>query len=134
SANSLGIEKPHDLYTIARTGRSRWPSDQRTYVMVRDLVSVVIPSYNMNWCVTRAIASCQAQSMAVNEIIVVDDCSTDNTEAVVRDLMARDPRIKYFKLQKNGGHLAALRFGAREAVSDWVALLDADDELTPDSI
>jgi glycosyltransferase involved in cell wall biosynthesis len=97
-------------------------------------VSVVIPSYNMDWCVTRAVSSCQAQSLAVDEIIIVDDCSTDNTEAVVRDLMTRDPRIKYFRQEKNGGHLAALRFGALQAASDWIALLDADDELTPNSI
>jgi glycosyltransferase involved in cell wall biosynthesis len=72
--------------------------------------------------------------MAVNEIIVVDDCSIDNTEAVVRDLMARDPRIRYCRPQKNGGHLAALTLGARKTDSEWVALLDADDELTPNSI
>ena len=97
-------------------------------------VTVVIPTYNMAWCIARAVNSCQTQSLPVSEIIVVDDCSSDNTEAVVRDLMIRDPRIRYFRLQENQGHLAALRLGTREAVSDWVALLDADDELTPNSI
>jgi glycosyltransferase involved in cell wall biosynthesis len=72
--------------------------------------------------------------MPMDEIVIVDDCSTDNTEVVVRDLMVRDPRIRYYKLQKNGGHLAALSFGANKAVSDWIVLLDADDELTPTSI
>jgi glycosyltransferase involved in cell wall biosynthesis len=113
----------------------------------------------MGWCLPRAVNSCRAQSIAVDEIIVVDDCSTDNTEAVVTQLRAHDARIRYFKLAKNGqtgrsvfphpaftktlssspteetcGHLAALKFGAQKAVSDWVALLDADDELTHDSI
>jgi len=72
--------------------------------------------------------------MAVDEIIVVDDCSTDNTEAVVRDLMIRHPRIKYCRPEKNGGLLAALRFGMKHAVSDWIALLDGDDQLLPNSI
>jgi glycosyltransferase involved in cell wall biosynthesis len=51
--------------------------------------------------------------MAVEEIIIVDDCSTDDTEAVVRDLMTRDPRIKYHRWLKNRKQLAALSFGAR---------------------
>src|SRR5262249_1637077 len=93
-------------------------------------VAVIIPSYNMGWCVVRAVKSCQTQSLPVNQIIVVDDCSTDNTEAVVRDLMGRDPRIMYCKPQKNVGHLAALTLGALKTDSEWVALLDADDELT----
>jgi glycosyltransferase involved in cell wall biosynthesis len=102
--------------------------------MTRDSVSVVIPAYNMDWCVARAVISCQAQTMAVSEIIIVDDCSIDDTQAVVRDLMSRDPRIMYCRPQENGGHLAALNLGARIATSAWIALLDADDELTPNSI
>lgn len=45
-----------------------------------------------------------------------------------------DPRIRYFRLTRNAGHLGALKFGAQQAASDWIALLDADDELTPNSI
>src|SRR5262249_21245002 len=97
-------------------------------------VSVVIPTYNMAVCVTRAIASCQVQTHPVTEIIVVDGCSPDDTETVIRSLMRDDPRIRYCRPQANGGHLASLRFGAARAVSEWVALLDADDALTPTSI
>jgi glycosyltransferase involved in cell wall biosynthesis len=88
----------------------------------------------MDWCVTRAIKSCQIQSLSVDEIIVVDDCSIDKTETVVQSLMNTDPRIKYWKLGENSGHLAAITFGANKATSNWVALLDADDELTSNSI
>jgi glycosyltransferase involved in cell wall biosynthesis/SAM-dependent methyltransferase len=105
-----------------------------TCVMPLGSVSVVIPSYNMDWCVTRAIYSCQSQSLAVEEIIVVDDGSTDDTEVVVTNLMKQDQRIRYYRLETNAGHLAALRVGAQAAASDWIALLDADDELTPNSI
>jgi glycosyltransferase involved in cell wall biosynthesis len=97
-------------------------------------VAVVIPTYNMAWCIPRAVKSCQTQSLPVSEIIIVDDCSTDNTQAVIRELMISDHRIRYYRLQENQGHLAALRFGARSAVSEWVALLDADDEFTADSV
>lgn len=96
--------------------------------------SVVIPSYNMAWCIARAIKSCQAQSFPVSEIIIVDDCSTDSTEIVVRELMNGDGRIKYVRHSKNQGHLFALSSGVRHTTSDWVALLDADDELTPTSV
>ncbi|MGB7077141.1 MAG: glycosyltransferase family 2 protein [Xanthobacteraceae bacterium] len=97
-------------------------------------VSIVIPAFNAAWCIERAVRSCQAQTLPADEIIIVDDCSTDNTPTVVRDLMCRDSRIVCYRLQKNGGHLAALTFGAQKSTSDWIALLDADDELVPDSI
>jgi glycosyltransferase involved in cell wall biosynthesis len=97
-------------------------------------VSVVIPSYNMDWCIARAVNSCETQSLGVQEIIIIDDCSTDNTAAVVRNLMTRNPRVRYWRLERNAGHLGALSFGARQAASDWIVLLDADDELTPNSI
>ena len=48
--------------------------------------------------------------------------------------MIRDPRIKYYRLLENKGQLAAINFGARKSNSEWIALLDADDELTPNSI
>jgi glycosyltransferase involved in cell wall biosynthesis len=102
--------------------------------MLCDSVAIVIPSYNMDWCLERAVKSCQGQSITVSEIIIVDDCSSDDTTAVVMRLAACDARIRYIRLTKNGGHLAALRCGAQEAASDWVVLLDADDELTPNSI
>jgi glycosyltransferase involved in cell wall biosynthesis len=102
--------------------------------MPSDSAAIVIPSYNMDWCIARAVSSCQAQSLIPQEIIVVDDCSTDNTEAVVTKLMTTDPTIRYFRLENNQGHLGALKFGAEKATSDWIALLDADDELTPNSI
>jgi glycosyltransferase involved in cell wall biosynthesis len=97
-------------------------------------VAVVIPSYNMAWCVERAIASCLAQSRLPDEIIVVDDCSTDGTEALLTRIAAENPRIRYVRQAVNGGHLAALASGVALSAADWTALLDADDELTPDSI
>jgi succinoglycan biosynthesis protein ExoO len=75
-------------------------------------IAVVIPIYNMDWRVARAVASCQNQSLPVTEIIIVDDCSTDNTRAIVGDVMRRDPRISYYRLQNNSDHLVALTFGA----------------------
>jgi glycosyltransferase involved in cell wall biosynthesis len=103
--------------------------------MVPASASVVIPSYNMAWCLSRAIKSCQAQSPAtLDEIVVVDDCSTDETESLVRQLQTQDQRIKYIRRAENGGHLASLATGVHHAKTHWIALLDADDELRSDSL
>ncbi|MGA8078845.1 MAG: glycosyltransferase family 2 protein, partial [Xanthobacteraceae bacterium] len=89
---------------------------------------------NAAWCIERAVRSCQAQTLPASEIIIVDDCSTDETETVGRRLSAQDMRIRYFRKGKNEGHLYALAFGIKQTITAWVALLDADDELTPLSL
>jgi glycosyltransferase involved in cell wall biosynthesis len=124
----MGVTEPNGFDTDDLTG------SPRSTMSVRAAVSVVIPTYNMGWCVSRAVSSCQSQSHAPDEIIIVDDASTDDTEQVVQQLAAREARIKYFKQHKNGGHLAALKCGIQNVKSDWAVLLDADDELTPASI
>jgi len=96
---------------------------------------VVIPSYNMAWCLARAVESCRSQSCAeLEEIIVVDDCSTDKTQLLVGDMQSSDARIRYVRRSQRGGHLAALSTGINTARSDWIALFDADDELSPASL
>jgi len=97
-------------------------------------VGVVITTYNMAWCVSRAVASCRGQTKTVKEIVIVDDCSTDETVSVVNRLAEMEPRIKLLRLDRNCGHLAALRVGVANVTADWAVLLDADDELLPDSV
>lgn len=91
-------------------------------------VSVVIPCYNRAPLIPRAVVSVQAQDYANVEILLVDDGSSDNTEAVVRDLIAADPRVRYFRHQRNGGEAAARNTGIKAATGDFVAFLDSDDE------
>ena len=88
----------------------------------------------MCWCIERAVRSCQSQTVRAQAIIIVDDASTDDTEAVVRSLATNDARIKYFRKTTNEGHLLALSCGVHLATSEWVVLLDADDELTCSSV
>lgn len=97
-------------------------------------VAVVIPCYNMAWCLERALASCLLQTHAPSEIIVVDDGSSDETAAIVERMGGQDQRIRCLRLDRNTGHLPALLMGLRSSHSDWSALLDADDELTKDSV
>jgi glycosyltransferase involved in cell wall biosynthesis len=97
-------------------------------------VSVVIPSYNMGWSIARAIRSCQNQTYSVHEIIVINDASTDETERIVAEEASNDSRIRHVVLPFNVGCAAAMVTGISNATGEWIAFLDADDELTPASI
>ena len=90
-------------------------------------ISVVIPAYNAAGCVGRAIESALAQTYPPVEVLVVDDGSRDNTAEVV----ARYPAPVRLVRQANGGPGAARNHGARLAVGEWIALLDADDAWRP---
>ncbi|MBE3119755.1 MAG: glycosyltransferase family 2 protein, partial [Candidatus Atribacteria bacterium] len=89
--------------------------------------SVVIPAYNVEVFVARAIQSALDQTEKPADIIVVDDGSTDGTAAVVRSFGG----IVRYCHQRNGGASAARNRGIREARGAFIALLDADDEWLP---
>lgn len=92
-------------------------------------ISVVIPLYNKEAEVGRAVLSVVEQSLAPREIIVVDDGSTDGSRAVVQRIMEEHPDAGIrLIVQDNAGVSAARNRGIREAQGDYVALLDADDE------
>lgn len=92
-------------------------------------ISVVIPLYNKEQEVERALRSAINQSLAPREIIVVDDGSTDASVAVVERVMAEHEGVNIRLVrQMNSGVSAARNRGIAEATGDYVALLDADDE------
>lgn len=92
--------------------------------MKTDQITVVIPLYNKERWVGRALASVLEQSHPPAEVIVVDDGSTDASAAVVESI--KDCRIKLIR-QNNQGVSVARNRGTQEAQSRWVAFLDADD-------
>jgi len=93
-------------------------------------VSVVIPAYNAEAHVGRAIESVLAQSRPADEIIVVDDGSSDATATAAQ---ACGEQVRVI-VQENAGAGAARNRGVREARSEWVAFLDADDEWLPEKL
>lgn len=97
-----------------------------------DSVSVVIPCFNSSQTLARAIDSVVNQSCKVNEILVIDDCSSDS-EAVVKicDLYSS---VKYIRNKKNIGLAGSRNIGIWEAESDVVTFLDADDEFHQNKI
>ncbi len=92
-------------------------------------VSVVVISFNDAGRLPRALASLQRQTLRALEIIVVDDASTDDTEAVVRNIADTDPRIRYERLPANSGGCSAPRNrGIDLATAPWIMFCDSDDE------
>jgi glycosyltransferase involved in cell wall biosynthesis len=90
-------------------------------------VSVVIPTYNRLGYLREALSSALTQSRPPDEVIIVDDGSTDGTGAT---MSAMPPPVRYIR-QQNAGPAAARNRGLREARSEWIALLDSDDLWTP---
>lgn len=94
-------------------------------------VSAVIPVYNGAAFLRRSVASVQRQSVPVDAILIVDDCSTDGSPALAEELAREDPRIVPMRMSVNGGPSAARNAALRAAQTSHVAFLDADDEWTP---
>ncbi|MBN1766699.1 MAG: glycosyltransferase family 2 protein [Sedimentisphaerales bacterium] len=93
-------------------------------------ISVIIPAYNAGSHIARAIQSVLDQTHAPDEIIVVDDGSTDNTSEIVQGFPTAITCIR----QENQGSSAARNTGIKAAGNDWIAFLDSDDEWLPDKL
>jgi glycosyltransferase involved in cell wall biosynthesis len=89
------------------------------------LVSVITPTYNRAHLLGKAINSILAQSYSNWELIIIDDCSTDNTEEVINEF--DDERIKYVALEENKGNAGARNEGIKIAQGKYITFLDSDD-------
>lgn len=96
--------------------------------------SVVIPAYQCAAYIAGCLHSVQRQTIENIEILVVDDCATDETPAIVQALAREDSRIRYFRQAENQGVAAARNRGVQEARSQWIALLDGDDLWMPEKL
>ena len=95
-------------------------------------ISVVIPTYNREKLVVRSVKSVLKQTYKNIEVIVVDDCSTDNTEAKIKKI--NDKRLKYIRLDKNSGACVARNTGIDNATGKYVAFQDSDDVFDKDKL
>lgn len=89
------------------------------------LVSVIMPAYNVSKFITETLNSLMAQTYVNWELIVVDDCSTDNTAEIIQSY--NDNRIYYIKNDVNSGVAQTRNRALREARGKYVAFLDSDD-------
>lgn len=100
--------------------------------MDRGLVSIITPTYNCGRFIAKTIDSVLAQTYRNWEMLIIDDCSTDNTKAVVEQYS--DSRIKYHCLRTNSGAAIARNTALRQASGRWIAFLDSDDLWLPDKL
>lgn len=101
--------------------------------MRKNLVSIIMPTYNCGQFITESILSVQQQTYKDWELIIVDDCSQDNTEEVLQKF-EQDSRIQYIKLDQNGGPAVARNTGIEKADGEYIAFLDSDDLWTSNKL
>lgn len=97
-------------------------------------VTVIMPVYNAGDYINTAIESIMSQTWGNIEILVVDDCSTDNTKDIVSNYIKRDPRIRLIQTETNGGAYFARNLAISQATGDFVTLNDSDDWSHPQKI
>lgn len=98
---------------------------------IHQSISVIIPTYNRSHTIKKCLDSVFNQTYKVNEIIVVDDCSTDNTIDI---LNSYEDQITVLQTEINSGAQVARNKGIKAANSNWIAFLDSDDEWLLDKI
>jgi len=95
------------------------------------LVSIVMPAYNSRAFIGAAIESALGQTERRLELIVIDDCSTDDTAEIAGRYARHDARVRLLHMPHNGGPAAARNAGFDAAHGRWIALLDSDDTYAP---
>ena len=94
-------------------------------------ISVVIPVYNAEKYIKATIESILAQSFSDWELLLVDDCSIDNSSAICKEASLGDKRITYIKQVKNGGSATARNAGINVSKGEYIAFVDSDDTVDP---
>ena len=102
--------------------------------MTKDLVSIIMPTYNCGRFIEETIRSVQSQTYENWEIVIVDDCSTDDTRARVDAMIEKDARIRYYCLETNSGAAVARTRAMELADGEYMAFLDSDDLWMPDKL
>lgn len=90
-------------------------------------VSIITPSYNCSEYISKTIESVLAQTLIDWELIIVDDCSCDNSVDIIKSYLAIDSRIKLIQLHENSGAAVARNRAIEAAKGRYIAFLDSDD-------
>lgn len=106
--------------------------DNKNIEIIDGLVSVIMPSWNTAKYIGKAIESVLRQTHKDWELLIVDDCSTDNTDEIVA--LYRDTRIKYLKNSVNLGAALSRNKAIAAAKGEWIAFLDSDDIWEPEKL
>ena len=101
--------------------------------MIDGMVSIIMPSWNTAAFIGESIQCVIDQTYQNWELIIVDDCSTDDTNEVVKPYLV-DSRIKYLHNDSNSGAALTRNYAMREAQGEWIAFLDSDDLWAPEKL
>jgi teichuronic acid biosynthesis glycosyltransferase TuaG len=110
------------------------PAGEPQEPLVNGLVSVIMPVFNAEETVARAVASVQAQDYPDWELVLIEDGSSDGSADLCADLAAADPRIRILRQPRNSGAAVARNSGLKIARGRYIAFLDADDEWLPEKL
>ena len=102
--------------------------------MSKELVSVIMPTYNASRFLTDSIESILAQTYSNIELLITDDCSTDDTRDILRQYAEKDPRVKVEFLNENSGPGIARNRSIERAQGRYIAFCDCDDRWFPDKL
>src|SRR5208283_247078 len=94
-------------------------------------VSVIIAAFNAAQYLHVAVRSVLRQTEQNFEVLIIDDCSRDDTWKIAQDFQKNDSRLRAYRMKKNGGQYAATNFALGLAHGEWAAILDADDWYDP---
>lgn len=97
-------------------------------------VSVIVPVYNVEKYIGRCIESIQKQTLKEWELILVDDCSQDNSPSLMREYARKDKRIQLLFLEENHGPMVARRRGDEIAIGEYITYCDSDDWFSNDAL
>ncbi|WP_394980531.1 glycosyltransferase family 2 protein [uncultured Helicobacter sp.] len=98
------------------------------------LVSIILPTYNVEQFIAEALESCVQQSFRDIEIIVVDDCGSDNSIAIAKEYATKDSRIRIVHNKENFQLFAARAEGVKVAQGEYIMFLDPDDFLESNAL
>ena len=96
------------------------------------MISTIITNYNNGGLLREAVSSVLNQSYRDLEVIIVDDCSTDDSIDDIRREFSGDGRLKILMLDENHGAGYARDYGLRHSSGEWISFVDGDDYIYPD--
>lgn len=99
-----------------------------------NLVSIIMPAYNAEKTLHRAVSSALAQTYENFELIIIDDCSSDSTRELARRYCDQDPRVRLLSNECNSGASQTRHHGVSQARGQWLAFLDSDDAWAADKL
>ena len=128
SNNNISLDEIYSFRQISREKKyiEEKPNFQKSE---NPIITVIMTMHNQAHCIHKCLRSIQNQSIKNIEIIIVDDCSTDNSTETINEYQKEDPRIVLVAHEKNEGSIKSRADGVRVAKGTYITIVDGDDAL-----